>query len=109
MRTLKFLVMGQIMKPDPSCDFDDLVPGTERYVRAEFLFSSDWDGYVKVAAFYNALGIEYKPELLTDGMTCIIPAEALKRRAFKIRIVGKKGDSRLTTNKVEVTQNGGRA
>ena len=109
MRTLKFIVTGQELKPDTSCDFDGLVPGTEGYIRAEFLFSKDWDGYVKVAAFYNALGIEYKPELLTDGMTCVIPAEALKRRAFKVKIVGKKGESKLTTNKVEIIQNGGRA
>ena len=39
MRTLKFIVEGQIIKQDPSCDFTNLVPGTEGYLRAEFSFS----------------------------------------------------------------------
>ena len=39
MRTLKFIVEGQIIKQDPNCDFSNLVPGTEGYLRAEFSFS----------------------------------------------------------------------
>ena len=108
MRTLKFIIEKQLIKQDPNCDFDGLVPGTEGYVLASFSFSSEWNNCTKVAAFYSAMGREYKPQILQDGKTCLIPAEALKNRTFKIRVVGKKGDYKITTNKVVVHQNGGK-
>lgn len=108
MRTLKFIVDNQLIKPDPKCDFEGLVPGTEDYLKAEFIFSEEWAGYTKVAGFYSAMGKEYPPQLLKDGKSCIIPAEALKRRVFKVRVIGKKSEQKITTNKLAVSQNGGK-
>lgn len=107
MKTLKFIVDGQIIRIDPNCDFSGLVPGSEGYLEAEFAFSSEWSGFTKVAAFYSMLGREYPPQILADGKSCLIPAEALKRRIFKIRVIGKRGDSKIQTNKVEIQQKGG--
>ena len=107
MRTLKFIVDKQIIRQDPTCDFSGLIPGTAGYLQAEFSFSSEWKDYTKVAAFYSTLGKEYEPRVLTDGKTCIIPAEALVRKSFRVRIVGKKEESKLTTNKITVCQKGG--
>lgn len=107
MRVLKFIVEGQSIKQDPSCDFTGLVPGTKGYIQAEFLFPKEWSGYAKVAAFYSALGKEYSPKKLIDGKYCLIPTEALERRVFKVRVIGKKGDSTMITNKFAVKQNGG--
>lgn len=108
MRTLKFIVEDQILKVDPECDFSNLVPGTERYLRAEFVFSKEWNGYVKVASFFSPLGTEYDPQILKDGRSCIIPAEALVRRKFKVRVQGKGTEGKIMkTNKVTVCQNGG--
>ena len=106
MRTLRFIVKDQIIEKDPKCNFDDLVPGTEGYLRAEFYFSPEWTGCVKVAAFYSRLGKEFEPQILKDGKTCVIPAEALEQRIFKIRVIGKKEGLKLTTNKVSIEQNG---
>ena len=108
MRTLKFIVDGLNIKRDPFCDFSGLVPGTEQYLKAEFSFSSEWNGVVKAATFWSALGKEYDPQVLKDGVSCIIPKEALKKRIFKIRIVGFKDGVKTLTNKVVVTQNGGK-
>lgn len=108
MRTLKFIVENQVLKFDPSCDFTGLVPGTEEYLKAEFSFSSEWNGYTKVVGFYSMLGGEYPPRLLNDGKTCLIPAEALKKRAFKIQIMGALGNKKLITNKLAVKQTGGK-
>ena len=107
MRTLRFIVKGQSITQDPKCDFSGLVPGTEGYIQAEFSFSKEWDGCVKVAAFFSNLGREYEPQVLTKRSTCTIPTEALKRRVFKIQIIGQKGELRLCTNKVIVEQKGG--
>lgn len=109
MRILKFVVHDQIIEKDPECDFENLVPGTEGYLRAEFSFSSEWDNCIKAAAFYSMMGTEYPPQFLKDGSNCIIPAEALKRREFKIQVVGKGvNGKRLTTNKLVIIQNGGK-
>lgn len=108
IRTLKFIVNGQIITLDPSCDFSGLVPGTNSYLRAEFTFSPEWNGCVKVASFWSALGREYPPEVLRDGNSCIIPAEALEKRIFKIKVIGRNGGTMLSTDKVAVYQNGGK-
>lgn len=108
MRTLRFIVEDQIIKQDPNCDFNDLVPGTKGYLQAEFVFSPEWNGFVKVATFHSIMGKEYPPQVLKDGKTCTIPVEALKRRTFKVGVIGKKNGVNMTTNKVAVSQNGGR-
>lgn len=108
MRTLKFMVDGQILIKDPSCDFSNLVPGSKDCVGVEVSFSSDWNGYTKAVEFTSALGKQFPPRILVGGRSCMVPAEALARRVFKVRIVGKKGDGKMMTNKVEVKQNGGK-
>jgi len=107
MRTLKFIIDGQIIKQDPTCDFTNLIPGTEGYLQAEFSFSKEWDGCIKVASFKSAMGKEYTPQLLVKGKTCDIPNEALSKKLFRVGIIGKKGDLKLTTNYIDVYQNGG--
>ena len=107
-KIIRFIVDGQLIKIDPTCDIVDLVPGTEKYVRADFLFSSEWRSYVKVVGFYSSMGREYEPQELKDGRSCWIPSEALKKREFKVSVIGKNADSKLVTNKVAVRQNGGR-
>lgn len=108
MRTLSFIVDGQILKPDPQCDFSGLIPGTEQFLKARFTFSHEWKNSAKVIAFFSRLGKEYPPCLLKDGVSCMIPAEALNAKYFKIQVIGKRNDGmKLTTNKFEVCQNGG--
>ena len=106
MRTLSFIVDGQIIKKDPNCDFNDLIPGTTGYLKAEFTFSKEWDNTIKVAGFYRN-GYECPPQVLEDGRSCMIPSEALTSRQFKIEVLGKNEKIKLTTNKIEVVQNGG--
>ena len=112
MKTLRFIVDNQTIRKDPTCDFSGLVPGSSGCVTAEFTFSKEWDGYFRVAGFYSPLGIEYPPRELASGKSCVIPFEALQKRSFKIQVVGMKivnGEKiRLKTNKVVVSQNGGK-
>lgn len=107
MRTLKFIVDDQIITQDPSCDFENLVPGTEQYIKAVFSFSKEWDGCVKVAQFKSIMGTEFPPKVLEDGVSCVIPAEALSRKRFQLSVLGKdQHGKKLTTSKVTVTQKG---
>ena len=108
MRTLRFIVKDQIIEKDPNCDFSNLVPGTDGYLRAEFSFSPEWDGYAKAAVFWSMMGKLYPSRKLDSSGGCEIPAEALKKMAFKIGVVGKKGDVKLNTNKLVMRQDGGK-
>lgn len=107
MRTLRFIVDKQIITQDPDCDFTNLVPGTEGYLQAEFVFSPEWNNCVKVAAFWSLIGREYPPQVLTSKGTCMIPAEALIKKRFMVSIVGRSNTKKMTTNKLTVTQDGG--
>lgn len=105
-RTLRFIVSGQTIKRDPTCNFDGLTPGSSGYLRAEFLFSPEWAGLAKVAAFRSG-NKDRGAVILENGRSCTIPTAALERPIFNIRVQGKKGDTTLKTDKVFVHQNGG--
>lgn len=108
MRTLNFIAEGQILKPDPNCDFSGLVPGSERYLKARFTFSPEWKNTTRVVAFWSRMGEEYPPQKLVDGVSCYIPKEALESKYFKIQVIGKRKDGfRIKTNKYEICQDGG--
>lgn len=107
MRTLKFIVDNQSIKQDPDCDFSGLVPGTDGYLCAEFSFSREWSKCAKVVAFYSIMGKEYPAQVLKDGHSCVIPSEALAKRAFKIRVIGKNAKYKIRTDKITIIQNGG--
>ena len=108
MRILKFIVNGSVIEQDMSYDSGSLVPGSGEEVQAEFIFSNEWSGYAKVAAFWSLLGREYPPQIVKNGVRCTIPREALERRAFKVQVVGYKDGEKIRTNKVKVEQLGGR-
>ena len=107
MRTLKFIVDGLTLKQDPTCDFNNLTPGSEDCLKAEFSFSNEWRNITKVVGFYSRLGYEYAPQLLEDGRSCQIPSEAAKRRMINIRVIGKTDEGILRTNKLTIEQKGG--
>ena len=107
MQTLKFIVNNHTITLDPECEKMDLIPGTRSQLQAEFVFSSDWNNSMKVAAFYSNLGREFEPRVLKNGKMCDIPAEALKKSIFKVRVFGEKNGQPFSTNKVTVYQRGG--
>ena len=108
MRTLRFIVDGQTVKQDPTCDFSGLFLSKDSGVCAEFIFSSEWNDKIKVAAFWSILDKEYEPQALDNKNACIIPVEAFSRASFKIQVLGIGGHERLTTNKLVVLQTGGK-
>lgn len=111
MRTLRFIVDGETIKQDPTCDFSGLFPGKNPNVMAEFVFSSEWENTIKVAAFWSILDKEYEPQVIEDD-GCVIPSEALAKASFKIQVLGKKKKTKqnapiLSTNKLTIRQMGG--
>lgn len=101
MRTLKFIVEGQHIEKDPSCDFSGLVAGTEGYLQAKFSFSEEWNGCGKIAEFrLHATAEPVSVKLVGDA--CAIPPEALIGKSFKVSVIGIRKGFRIQTNMVEV-------
>lgn len=105
MRILKFLVDGQSIRQDPSCDFSGIIKGSKGYLQAEFVFNDEWKDLFKVAQFrkYSTSDPISVPII---GNKCMIPDEVTDGRKWIVDVVGKRGDRRLTTNMVEVKQIG---
>lgn len=104
-RILRFIVDGETLKQDPSCDFGGLFSRKPQNIRAEFVFSPEWNNRVKVAAFWSVLNTEYPPQLIEDD-SCAIPVEALARPVFKMQILGKYKNHNYKTNTANIYQRG---
>jgi hypothetical protein len=102
MRTLRFNVSGQELIRAPGCDFSNIIAGTSGYLQAAFEFGADWDGTVRVAAFYPYPQSEEVAALITDG-ACITVCDT-----FKIGVVGQRENGqRITTNLITIKQERG--
>ena len=107
MRTLRFKVSGQELIRAPGCDFSNIIAGTSGYLQAAFEFGQDWDGTIRVAAFYPYLQSREVAALITDG-TCIVPDEVTAYDTFKIGVVGQRENGqRITTNLITIKQERG--
>lgn len=104
MRILKFRVESQKISKDPSCDFKNIVKGTQNYLYAKFYLGDGWRG-CKVAASFWCLGKEY-PVVLSGNGICAIPEKALIWNKFGVSLTGMKDGGKyiIKTNIVEVDQ-----
>lgn len=105
MRILDFIVSKQMIERDPNCDFSGIVSKSRGYLYARFRFSPDWNGAVKAVVFSNRGKEEGVP--LVNNM-CEIPAEILTGSDIGVRVVGRRGDERIPTNKICFRQISGR-
>lgn len=103
MRQLRFIVTGQSIKKDSSCDFSNIAKGTKGYLKALFDFDSDWNGCRKAAVF-EKLQTKFPAPIINNE--CMIPEDALTWNYFNVSVVGEREGYRITTNKMEVKQDG---
>lgn len=105
MKTLRFLVKGQMIKKDPAFPFYKMVAGSSNYYKAKFTMDASWTGYSCLAHF-EADGYEkYVP--IIDGEAAF-PDEIMQYKKFFVSVIGRKGDSTLLTNKNRIIQIGGK-
>lgn len=103
MRILRFVVDGQRLRPDHSCDFTGLIAGSQGYLHAQFRLSKDWSGCKVAVSFWRGKSDEEHAAPLIGG-TCMIPAEALTGKYFGVSLTGVKNGYRITTNRIHVPQ-----
>ena len=102
MRTLEFVVEGQLIKKKTDCDFSNIVSGSIGYLKAKFYFSSEWDNCRKAASFWVDDN-EY-PVLLDVNDECVIHPQALTGERFLVSVTGAKSDYKIKTTKTKVRQ-----
>lgn len=102
MRTLKYKVQGQKIIRDNTCDFSNIVRGTNNYINLIFEWDEDWKNKAKVISLRNAEGIETNfafrenvllPEVVTNGSM------------FSFVLYGKDAVEKIQTNREYVEQN----
>lgn len=102
MRTLEFVVDGQLIKKKTDCDFSGLVAGSKGYLNAKFHFSQDWNDCVKAASFWRD-GNEYAVKL-DENNSCTIDEAALIGERFEVSVTGASTGFLIKTNKTKVRQ-----
>lgn len=102
-RILKFSVTNQSITKDSKCDFSKIAMGTSGYLVAQFEFSNDWDKLFKVAEFRKRNSDKYYPVKIVHNR-CEVPKEVTDTIQWTVKVVGKNGDTVLTTNTCAVMQ-----
>jgi hypothetical protein len=104
MRELIFNVNGQILEKDQNCDFNNIVSGTEGYLKVKVNFDKNWNNFGKVAVFKTILSDTEIGKILKDDV-CEIPKEVLGGSKFYMKVMGLRNGTKLTTNMISVEQN----
>lgn len=81
-----------------------MFPGKED-LRAEFIFSKEWERALKVVGFYSIMGTEYPPQVIVNN-ACDIPTEASRCPVFQIKVFGTKGRNVIKTDYTVIRQGG---
>lgn len=101
MRSLKYIVHGQSLERDNSCDFSNIVAGSKKYLMLQFSFSKDFDDHRKVACFIKNNSIDYIPII---NNVCFVPDELTEERKIYFYLAIVKGDQKIVTNKISIKQ-----
>ena len=76
--------------------FDTIASESKNYLKVNFSFSDDWDGYAKTAVFKSADETQSIGVVLEND-ECTVPYEIIYESGFSLSVYGIKGDSRITT------------
>lgn len=103
MRELKFIVDGQKLTKSKECDFENIVRGTNNYLRLTFFFSREWSGMVKVVELTNISGVKVIEPL--SGNTFAVPGIVTGDSIIKVKLYGmKKTGEQIASNEILIKQ-----
>lgn len=94
--TLEYDILNQ--KITSKCNNYYAVADSVNYLKLDFNFTADWQGFSKLITFRN--GLEVLTIELTDS--CIVPWEVIKTPSFMFSIVGTKDGVVITTDTMKV-------
>ena len=93
--TLEFKVTQQEIT---RLDSQKVYERTKGYLYAHFVFSDDWEGYLKTVKFSNLLDNSYIGVTLASDNTCMVPYTLVLYPGVTLCIEGTKDGDVITTN-----------
>ena len=93
--TLEFKVTQQEIT---RLDSQKVYERTKGYLYAHFVFSDDWEGYLKTVKFSNLLDNSYMGVTLASDNTCMVPYTLILYPGVTFCIEGTKDGDVITTN-----------
>lgn len=93
--TLEFKVTQQEIT---RLDSQKVYEGTKGYLYAHFVFSDDWEGYLKTVKFSNLLDNSYIGVTLASDNTCMVPYTLILYPGVTFCIEGTSHGDIITTN-----------
>ena len=101
MRTLKYKAQGQKIIRDNTCDFSNIVRGTNNYINLIFEWDEDWKNKAKVISLRNAEGVEKN---LVINKSIALPEVVTNGSMFSFVLYGKDAVEKIQTNREYVEQ-----
>lgn len=101
MRILRYKVQGQNIIRDNTCDFSNIVRGTDNYIKLVFDWSEDWIYKAKVISLRNSGGIETN---LAVKESVVLPEVVTNGSMFSFALYGKDNIEKVQTVREYVEQ-----
>ena len=101
MRILRYKVQGQNIIRDSTCDFSNIVRGTNNYIKLVFEWDEDWWNKAKIISLRNAEGIETN---LAFKENVVLQEAVTNGSMFSFVLYGKDTKEKIQTVREYVEQ-----
>ena len=92
-------ITANVIDSTLTAEHDFIATGAIETVPCVFTFDPTWDGFSKIAIFYQSPEATQRIVLGTDGTECDVPWEAMdENKRLRIGVYGTQGTQRKTTN-----------
>lgn len=102
MRDIVLNLSEQTLSKINSCDYDNIVRGSNNYLRIVLKVDIQWNNMAKVITVRTLGGIEYNAIYEPTGV--LLPEYVTQNSYFEVMATGKKGNQLVKTNSVIINQ-----
>lgn len=102
MRDIVLNLSEQTLSKIGSCDYSNIVRGSNDYLRIVLKTDIQWNNIAKVITVRTLGEIEYNAIYESAGV--LLPEEVTKNSYFEVMVTGKNGNQLVKTNSVIINQ-----
>ena len=102
MRDIILNLSEQTLSKIGSCDYSNIVRGSNNYIRIVLKTDIQWNNMAKVITVRTLGEIEYNAIYEPTGV--LLPEEVTKNSYFEVMVTGKNGSQLVKTNSVIINQ-----
>lgn len=102
MRDIILNLSEQTLSKINNCDYDNIVRGSNNYLRIVLKADIQWSNMAKVITVRTLGGIEHNAIYEPTGV--LLPEEVTQNSYFEVMVTGRKGNQLVKTNSVIISQ-----